>query len=99
LNTNFQPGTALRRPDKYRPHTQEFKRALVELVMQPGTSVVCIAEHGVNANQIFSWRKLYLDGGLGLRRCRETLRCYHDSAFEPVQVGLLCRVNPQMAKL
>lgn len=38
---------------------------LVELAMQPGVSVARIArEHGVNANQVFSWRKLHEAGQL-----------------------------------
>jgi len=33
--------------------------------MQPGVSVARLArEHGVNANQVFSWRKLYEAGRL-----------------------------------
>ncbi len=33
--------------------------------MQPGVSVARLArEHGVNANQVFSWRKLYEAGQL-----------------------------------
>ncbi|KQQ45917.1 hypothetical protein ASF61_19980 [Duganella sp. Leaf126] len=45
----------------------EFKRALVALSLEPGISVARIArEHGVNANQVFSWRRLYQQGRLGL---------------------------------
>nr|WP_267875131.1 transposase [Duganella sacchari] len=44
----------------------EFKRALVALSLQPGVSVARIArDHGVNANQVFSWRRLYQQGRLG----------------------------------
>lgn len=51
---------------KYRHHPLDFKRALVELSLQPGASVARIArEHGVNANQVFSWRRLYQQGQLG----------------------------------
>jgi transposase len=39
---------------------------LVEPTLQPGASVARIArEHGVNANQVFSWRKLYREGLIG----------------------------------
>lgn len=38
---------------------------LVEMARQPGVSVARLArEHGVNANQVFSWRKLYEAGQL-----------------------------------
>ena len=51
----------------YRQHPLEFKRALVALSLEPGASVARIArEHGVNANQVFSWRRLYQQGRLGV---------------------------------
>lgn len=47
----------------YRRHSAVFKLALVEQTLQPGASVARIArEHGVNANQVFGWRKLYREG-------------------------------------
>jgi transposase len=47
----------------YRRHSTAFKLALVEQTLQPGASVARIArEHGVNANQVFGWRKLYREG-------------------------------------
>jgi transposase len=50
----------------YRRHSTEFKLALVKQTLQSGASVARIArEHGVNANQVFGWRKLYRDGLLG----------------------------------
>ncbi|HWW71748.1 MAG TPA: transposase [Duganella sp.] len=45
----------------------EFKRALVALSLEPGVSVARIArEHGVNANQVFNWRRLHQQGRLGV---------------------------------
>ncbi len=42
------------------------KRRIVELAMQPGASVARVArEHGVNANMVHYWRKLYRQGRLG----------------------------------
>src|ERR1700756_2645893 len=42
------------------------KRRLVEETLAPGTSVAKVARrHGVNANQVFGWRRLYLAGRLG----------------------------------
>jgi len=65
MDTNFQPVIERGPRGKYRQHSLEFKRALVEMAMQPGVSVARLArEHGVNANQVFSWRKLYEAGQL-----------------------------------
>lgn len=44
----------------YRHHSEEFKRAFVDQSVQPGVSVARLArENGINANQVFSWRKQY----------------------------------------
>lgn len=52
--------------DRYQRHSLEFKRRLVEQTLLHGVSVARIArEHGVNANQVFSWRKLHREGLLG----------------------------------
>jgi transposase len=46
--------------------TAEEKRRIVELTMSSSQSVASLArEHGVNANQVFYWRKLYQAGQLG----------------------------------
>ena len=38
---------------------------MVEETLKPGASVAVIARaHGVNANQVFHWRKLYREGRL-----------------------------------
>lgn len=40
---------------------------MVEETLRPGASVAVIARrHGVNANQVFHWRKLYREGRLDL---------------------------------
>ena len=42
------------------------KRRIVEETLAPGASVARVARaHGVNANQVFGWRHLYLGGRLG----------------------------------
>ena len=42
------------------------KRRMVEETLIPGASVARVARAGgVNANQLFSWRRLYLSGRLG----------------------------------
>ena len=41
------------------------KRRIVELVLQPGVSVARVARaEGVNANQVFQWRREYRNGRL-----------------------------------
>ena len=48
---------------RFRP--VEEKRRIVEEALQPGTSVARVARaHGVNANQLFAWRRLYQQGRL-----------------------------------
>ena len=47
-------------------HELERKVSIVEETLVPGASVAKIArKHGINANQIFAWRKLYREGLLG----------------------------------
>jgi transposase len=42
------------------------KRRIVEETLAPGASVARVAgAHGVNANQVFGWHRLYLAGRLG----------------------------------
>jgi transposase len=41
------------------------KRRVVELTLEPGASVARVAQsEGVNANQVFAWRRLYRAGKL-----------------------------------
>jgi transposase len=45
------------------------KRRIVEETLVEGASVARVARaHGVNANQVFGWRRLYLAGRLGERK-------------------------------
>jgi transposase-like protein len=51
-----------------RHRSAEEKRRIVEQTLVKGASVARVArEHGVNANQLFSWRLLYKKGRLGGR--------------------------------
>jgi transposase len=51
---------------KRRYRSAEERRRIVEETLVPGTSVAIVARaHGVNANQVFGWRKLYQAGLLG----------------------------------
>ena len=56
---------AAERPKRRRYSIAE-KRQIVEESFRPDTSVARVARaHGVNANQVFSWRRLYQRGRLG----------------------------------
>jgi transposase len=52
---------------KGRPnHPLDFKRTLAQRACEPGVSVSKLAqEHGINANQLFKWRRHYRAGLLG----------------------------------
>ena len=48
---------------KRRYRTAEERRRIVEETLAEGVSVAVVARrHGVNANQVFQWRKLYQSG-------------------------------------
>ena len=52
-----------RRPRRWR--TVSEKRRLAELTFEPGASVALVARaHGVNANQVFKWRRALKRGEL-----------------------------------
>ncbi|HDR9482944.1 TPA: transposase [Burkholderia aenigmatica] len=47
-----------------RRHPTEWKRTIVELTIEPGTSVARAArENGINANQVWAWRVASRSGG------------------------------------
>src|SRR5438874_11333769 len=53
----------------------ETKRKLVEATLVPGASVARVARtNGVNTNQLFTWRRLYLAGWVRRRRVRSCCR-------------------------
>ena len=50
---------------KRRKRSALERLRIVEETLAPGASVACIARsHGINANQVFAWRKLHLAGKL-----------------------------------
>ncbi len=52
-----------RRPRRFR--TVSEKRRIAELTLEPGASVALVARaHGVNANQVFKWRRALKRGEL-----------------------------------
>ena len=53
-------------PPKRERRSVATKRKIVEETLVPRASVARVARaNGVNANQVFSWRRLYLAGRLG----------------------------------
>jgi Transposase len=58
------PSTALSQTKQRR--SVEQRRKIVEETLAAGASMARVARaHGVNANQVFHWRKLYREGRLG----------------------------------
>jgi transposase len=52
-------------PRRRRRSTEE-RRLIVEEALEPGASVARVArKHGVNANEVFGWKRLYETGRLG----------------------------------
>ena len=51
-----------------RHRSKQERRRVAEESLQPGASVAVVARrHGVNANQVFQWRKLLREGSLDER--------------------------------
>jgi len=66
----------------------EEKRRIVEETLRDGASVSSVARaHGVNANQVFQWRRLYRDGLLDAASGGDEMR------FLPVAVWDEARVE------
>jgi len=64
-----EPVVRRRRERQFR--STEEKRLIVEATRRAGVSVAAVAQaHGVNANQVFYWRKLYDAGQL---ECKPSL--------------------------
>jgi transposase len=50
-------------PAKRQRRSSELKRQIVQETLAPGASVARVARaHGVNANQVFTWRRQYREG-------------------------------------
>ena len=73
-----------RRPRRFRSVAE--KGQIVELTLAPGASVALVAhEHGVNANQVFKWRRAFDRGELVEPATVST-------ALLPVTVSAPCKV-------
>lgn len=65
------------------------KLQIVQLTMEPGASVAEIARaHGVNANQVFKWRRLFERGQLSDPGARST-------ALLPVTISAEAETKPE----
>jgi transposase len=65
--------------------TADEKRRIVEQTLSSDLSVAMVArQHGVNANQVFYWRKLYRAGQLGANEQSEVVRFLPVSMAEDV---------------
>ena len=63
MDTNSKAVIVSKRRGPYRHYPLALKRSIVEESLQPGASVARIArKHGINANQVFLWRKVYREG-------------------------------------
>jgi len=59
------PGVLVRQVRKHRSAAE--KRLIVEQALEPGASVARVARaHGLNANVVFNWRRLYSEGKLAV---------------------------------
>jgi transposase len=89
---------------KRRYRSKQERRQIVEETLQPGASVAVIArEHGVNANQVFHWRKLYREGRLVSTAAMKLLavKVAEESSLEGKDDGLARRwgtMEIQLAK-
>lgn len=89
-------------PQRQRRSIAE-KRRIVEETLVPGASVARVARaHGINANQVFGWRRLYLAGRLGepkpgikLLPVRVSESTSTPVVVESVESGLSDVVQPQ----
>lgn len=65
MDTKLSVAVEGRRRGPYQRHSLDFKRSVVEETLVPGASVARIARiHGLNASQVFAWRKAYREGAL-----------------------------------
>ena len=73
------------RPRRWR--TVSERRRIAELTLEPGASVALVARaHGVNANQVFKWRR-------ALKRGELTELAAGSTALLPVMVSASCDVG------
>ena len=91
-------GSSGRQIRRRKQWSVQEKLQIVRETLQSGSSVPVIARrHGVNANQIFTWRREYRRGKL-LERGVETERERKTPALLPVQIHVPMKTAPQEAR-
>jgi len=74
----------------------EERRRIVEQTLAPGVSVAEIARaHGINANQVFGWRKLYQAGLLEAKDLSSSEALQSPVHFLPVVVSAEAEQAPE----
>lgn len=90
-------GSGSRQVRRRKQWSVQEKLQIVRETLQSGSSVPIIARrHGVNANQIFTWRREYRRGKL-LERGVESARDRKAPALLPVQIHVPMKTMPQEA--
>src|SRR5438270_2788504 len=73
------------------------KRRIVEETLVEGASVARVARaHGINANQVFGWRRLYLVGRLG--ECKPAMKLLPVHVSESLPAPLPVRGSADFSK-
>ena len=91
MGTNIEPTLSDTNRRRNQRHPEAFKRSVVEQSYLPDTSVARLARsHGINANQIFAWRKLFRDAELSTAAGR-------DVALVPVTLSDTIVAGPSVA--
>lgn len=91
--TNAKDVIEVFRPERRRRWTAEEKLTLVRQTLMPGQSVSVVArEHGINASQLFGWRKRYQEGGFTSMAVGEDVVAASDLAEALRQVKQLQRL-------
>ena len=91
-------GSGGRQIRKRKQWSVQEKLQIVRETLQSGSSVPVIARHhGVNANQIFTWRRQYQRGKLREGDV-ETARDCNAPALLPVQIHVPMKAAPQEAR-
>jgi transposase len=92
-SSNVEPIEVLTQPEQRRRRSVEEKLAIVRETFEPGATVSGVARrHQVNANQVFAWRKLYLDGSLSAVSAGEQVVPASDLAEAMKQIRELQRL-------
>jgi len=71
---NIEQFEVLTEPERRRRRTPQEKLAIVQETFEAGKSVSLVArQYGVNANQVFAWRKQFQEGSLTAVQAGETV--------------------------